>query len=399
MNTDVIVQNDPKQSDKASLAAEESKQNKLPIIIMTDDPASDSKTLAPPFNFPAPKDTIVEDPPMTVNGQVIRTLYYGISIAGTTLTPGAPPITISNTPISYGPSLLAVGSTTTALAVNDPKSPTTNIAGQVFTIKPNAVEIAGATLTPEAPAVTVSGTPVSLGPSALVIGTNTIPFQTQPADPFITNVASYPVTAAPDAVELAGTTLHPGDPGVELDGTVVSLDVGGGHLIVGSKTIVLTASGGRFGDPAALGIIADPFVTTIGNQAITAAPTAVAFGGTTLLTPGAPGKTINGTLISLNTAGQLVVGTKTVPFETSSAGLGRLIMGGFGDGGPLIGTSSSSPIAGSSSNGTSSNGTVNTDGAVFLGEAESLRKSSFLFWTPVAVSAVAMYASVCFNWW
>ena len=365
----MFVQNDPKQSDKASLAAEESKQNTRPIIIITHNPASDSKMLAQSFIFPAPKDTFVEGPPITLNGQVIRTLSYGISIAGTTLTPGARPITISETPISYGPSLLAVGSTTTSLAVDDPQLLTTNIAGQFFTIKPNAIEIAGATMTPGAPAVTVSGTPVSLGSSALVIGTNTIPFQTQPAEAFITNAASYPNTAAADAVGLAGTTLHPGNPGVELDGTVVSLDVGGGHLVVGS------------------------------NQAITAAPTAVIFAGTTLLTPGAPGKTINGTLISLNTAGQLVMGTKTVPFETSGAGLGRLIMGGFGDGGPLIGTSSSSPIAGSSPNGTSSNSTANADGAVFLAEAQSLRKSGLLFWTMVAVSAVAMHASVRFNWW
>ena len=481
MDAGVVVQNDPKQNDKASLAGEGPKQNRPPMITKTNDPASNGKTLAQPFIFPDLYDTPSKDQPITINDQVVKTLSHGISIAGTTLTPGAPPIHISGTPISYGPSLLlAVGSTTTSLAVNDPTPTTMSIASQVFTIKQNAVGIAGATLTPEAPAVTVSGTPISLGSNALVIGTNTITLnQPRPADPFITYVASYPITAAPDAVEVAETTLHPGDPGVKIDGTVVSLDVGG-HLVLGSKTIALTASEGSiFGDPAGADDTADPFVTTIDDQAITAAPTVVAFRGTTLtpgapgrtiggtlislnpagqlvvgsttvtlarsstsidgaelgesgdqsnittiihigdqpitaeptavafsgttLTPGSPGKTISGTLISLNTAGQLIIGTNTVPLETSSVGLGRLIMEGFGARGPLIGSGTSPlpSIAGNSSwNATSSNRTTtNADVAIFRGEAENLRRGSNggLFWEAATVAAVGIWISSRFG--
>ena len=478
VNTAVIAQNDAKQSDKVNTAGDKSEPDILPIIIVTDKSASDSKTLAQPFVFPYPWENSGKDSPITINDQVIQTLSHGISVAGTTLTPGAPPITISNTPISYGPSLIAIGAITTSLAVKDPKPITTTMAGHIFTIKQTAVEIAGATLTPEYPAITVSGTPISFASSALVIGTSTIPFQTQPVEPLITNIASWPITAAPDGVEVAGTTLHPGDPGMNLDGTFVSLDTEG-NFVIGSKTMTLTTSRGHFGDPAALNI-ADPLTTTttttIGNQVITAAPTAVWFGDTTMtpgapaktiagtlislnpagrlvigsktvtltgtrtssdgaagsgglsdpsfftttsivdghsitaaptavafegttLTPGASGKTINGTLISLNTAGQLVVGTSTIPLETSSAGLGQLIMGGFGgDRGPSS-SSSSSPVAGIlSSNGTG-NRTTDVNGAVvFMGEAESLmrRSGGWVSWKILAIlSAVAIYAQSC----
>ena len=82
MDTDVIVQNDPEQSDEASLAAEISKQNTLPILIVTNNPASDSKMLVQPFSFPAPRDSLVASPPLTINGQVIRTLSVVLDDGG-----------------------------------------------------------------------------------------------------------------------------------------------------------------------------------------------------------------------------------------------------------------------------------------------------------------------------
>ena len=322
-----------------------------------------------------------------MNNQVIRPLSYGFSVAGTTLTPAAPPITVSGTPISYGPSLLAVGSSTISLAVDNRKFITTNIAGQAITIgEQNAVEVAGATLTPGAPAITVSDKLISLGSSALVVGTSTVLFQYQPTKPLITNVAGYPITAAPDAVKLGGTTLHPGNSGVTLDGTLVSLDTAS-HLIVGSKTMTLTDAGARLGwlGDQSHSVISDPSITTVGGQAITAAPNAVAFAGTTL-TPGASGKSINGTLISLNTAGQLVIGSETVPLETGSGGLGGLIIGGFGAGGPF-GSKSPSSVKENSSNGTSNDTSVSV--GVFHGAADSL-KSGFSPWRTTVMSAVAV---------
>ena len=207
--------------------------------------------------------------------------------------------------------------------------------------------------------MTVDGTAVALDTAHhLVIGSNTIPLTSEStslggsitggqghpstsddddndvAEPFTTTIAGQAITAAPDAIEVAGSTLHPGDRSVTLDGILVSLDRAQ-HLIVGSKTVALLTSEGTGVGISTSGVsggyyppsssddddAAHPFITTgAGSQAITAAPTAVAFAGTTL-TPGAPGKRINGTLVSLNTAGQLVVGSKTVALQSERGGL------------------------------------------------------------------------------
>ena len=345
--------------------------------------------LAPKVPSPVSFNALTEGQITTINQQAVQQLSHGISILGTTLTPGAPPITISGTSIAYGPSVLVVGTSTVPLASDSdfPSPTTTTIAGQAITIGQNTVRIAGTVLSPGGPAITVSGTPISLGSSALVIGTSTVPLASQASKPFITTVAGHAITAAPNAVEVAGTTLRPGLSGVTLDGTVVSLDKSG-QLVVGSKTMPLTSESaglsgvivGGFGDMSP-SEVSNPLITTIAGQAVTAASTAVAFAGTTL-TPGAPGKTIKGTPISLNAAGQLVVNSKTITLESNSAGLAGLVMGGFGAGGSFDSTSPSPTQA------IFSNGTSNTSVQVFQGKAEDLK--SFLSWKKVAVSMVAM---------
>lgn len=403
-----------------------------------------------------------------MNDQIFQPLSNGNSNAGTLPNLRTPPISISGTPIVYGPSALAVDFSATLLAFDDtdPESTTTNIAGQVVTFGKDTIIIAGTTLFPGAPAITISGTSISLGSSALIIGTRTVPLS-QSAHPLVTTLAGHAIMAAPNAVELAGTTLHPGVPGVTLDGTAVSLDTAG-RLIVGSKTIILATESadlgrqilGAFGgDPASdasdpmiaivgdlvitaapTGVVfagitlasgapmktvsgtlmsldtagqlivgaktinlagniaglgelgdqpasdlSDKMITTIAGQAVTAAPTAVAFAGTTLI-QGAPGKTIDGTLVSLNTAGQLVVGSKTVGLTSESAGLGEFILGAFGANRPLDSTTSA-PVGENFLNG-SINGT-NISVEFFRDEAEGL-KSELLVWKTVAVIVVAM---------
>ena len=279
----------------------------------------------------------------------VQPVLNGIADTGTSLIPSAPPISISGIPTVYGLSVLAVGSSTTSLAFDDsdPKSIITHIAGQAVKFGTDFIAVAGTTLSPGASAITVSGTSISLGSSALVIGASTIRLS-QSADPFVTTVAGHAITAASNAVEIAGTILHPGIPGVILNGTVVSVDTAG-HLIVNSKTVTLATLSAGLGkqilgafendpasndpasndpasnesasnDPASDASV--PLITTVGNQAITAASTGVAFAGTTL-TPGAPRQTIGGTLISLNTAGQLVVGAQTILVTSNRAGLGE----------------------------------------------------------------------------
>ena len=115
----------------------------------------------------------------------------------------------------------------------------TTIAGKAVLLLSNGISVAGTILTPGAPPITVSGTLISLGSSALVA----VLLPAEDPAPFITTVAGEAITAAPNAVEVAGSTLSPGAPGVTVGGTLVSLDPAG-ELVVGSKTIALDGSSG-----------------------------------------------------------------------------------------------------------------------------------------------------------
>lgn len=125
-----------------------------------------------------------------------------ISIAGTTLTPGASPITISGIEISLGQSKIDVGSssvpiTTAADSVWIPGRVTTIDSQLIQPISGNEVSIAGVALSKGASALTVSGTLISLGSNALYIGTNSIPLRTQLAQQSVITVDCQIFTAAP----------------------------------------------------------------------------------------------------------------------------------------------------------------------------------------------------------
>ena len=337
--------------------------------------------------------------------------------------------TISLNDQNKGPARLMLG------GVSEPSSPgvtepfITSIAGHAIAAAPNAVDIAGTTLHPGDPGITIDGTKVSLDPTHhLIIGSKTIPLTSESmglgrtilgglahpssasndddevADPplITTTIAGHAITAAPNAVEIAGSTiLHPGDPGITLDGTLaVSLDPSH-RLILGSSTIALlpTAPLGKSNMGVSLGggysssgndnddDDTNPFITTIANQPITVAATALAFAGTTL-TPGAPGRLINATLVSLNAAGQLVVGEKTVAL---GAGLASSI-------------SSCSAISASSSSGTSSsNGSGNVTGGggsgvrVFEGSARARLGRGVAFF--MILMAMEVFVAVVITGW
>ena len=318
----------------------------------------------------------------TINSQVVQPLSHGISIAGTTLTPGAPTITVSGTPIHFGSSALVIGTSTVPVGSESSHPVITNVAGYVITADRDAMVVAGSTLTRGAPPITISGTPIYFGSSALVVGTSTVLLTPNVPTQMITTIAGQGITAASNIVAIAGNTLSPGAPGATIDGTILSLDAAG-HFVLGSKTIpfasnvpetltttiagqVITAApngiavAGTTLIPGAPGTTLDgtllsldtanhlivgsktislasaspsPLTTTIGGQVITAAPNRIAIAGTAL-TPGASGVTVGGTLVSLNTAGQLVIGSKTITPQSGSTGLGALITAGLGAASP-----------------------------------------------------------------
>ena len=279
----------------------------------------DPKSLRVPENTPDQHGNVISigsqtpGQATTVNSQIIQLLRDAISIAGTTLSAGAPPITISGTPIALDSGTLFVGSSSVRIA-QPPLSlipgQVTNLNGVVIKQLPTGVSVSGSTLTPGAPPIIVFGSPVSLGPSALIIGSSSIPIAL-PRLPWIqdpeTNINGEVVQPLFNWISVAGTTLTPGGPAIKTSGTLMSL--GSDVLMIGTNSILFATY-----DPT-------PVVTTIAGQMITVNPTAVEIGSSTL-TPGGPGLILSGTLVFLNYAGQLVVGSKTItPPSKSSGGL------------------------------------------------------------------------------
>ena len=215
----------------------------------------------------------------TVNSHIIQVLRDAVSIAGTTLSAGAPPITVSGTPIALDSGNLVVGSFPVRVA----QPPLALISGQVtklngVIIKQHGTDISvsGSKLTPGGPAIKISGTLVSLGSNVLVIGTSSILFATEDPTQVVTTIAGQTITANPTAVEVGSSTLTPGGPGLILSGTLVSLNYAG-QLVVGSKTIPppSRSSGG------------EEFITAVAGHGLAANTTAVQIGGSGL-GPGGP---------------------------------------------------------------------------------------------------------------
>ena len=247
----------------------------------------------------------------TVNSHMIHLLHDAISIDGTTLSAGAPSITVSRTPIALDSGSLVVGSYSVRLA-QPPLSLTpgqvANLNGVVIKQLRTGISVSGSTLTPGSPAIMVSGSPVSLGPSALIIGSSSIPVAL-PRLPWIqgpvTNFDGEVVQPLVGWISVVGTTLTPGGPAIKISGTPMSL--GSNVFVIGTSSILLATD-----DPTQV-------ITTIAGQMITANPTAVEF-GSSKLSPGGPGLILSGTLVSLNYAGQLVVGSKTIPLPNKNSG-------------------------------------------------------------------------------
>ena len=82
----------------------------------------------PSFPPPTPKSNQIT----TINSVAIQLLPTGISVAGSVLTPGAPPITASGSLVSLGSTVLAVGTSSVPVSFGTPQSLITTIGGQVI---------------------------------------------------------------------------------------------------------------------------------------------------------------------------------------------------------------------------------------------------------------------------
>ncbi|CAD6592468.1 MAG: hypothetical protein ASARMPRED_006304 [Alectoria sarmentosa] len=236
------------------------------------------------------------------------------------------------------------------------------VGGQTIAVEANALSVAGTNLKPGDPGITIDGTPISLGSSIFVVGSRTETLSSPPSA--ITAPPSY-ITVGGQTIGVGssaiidGTTLQPADPGIIVDGTRVSL--GSSILVVGTHTQNLNLL-----QPTAT---AAPSYMTIGGETITVAASSIVVAGHTVI-PGGPAEMVDGTLISLGSS-ILVIGTKTMSFTlpaasisaSSSEGIGAMILKGLG--GIGVGTVAA-PIQTTSYNGTRGvNGTV-----VFMGGAK-----------------------------
>lgn len=251
----------------------------------------------------------------------------------------------------------------------------TTVAGQAITAHPTAVAIAGTTINPGDPAVSIGGTRIALNNAgSLILDSKTVPLPSGSPLPetLTTIIANQPITANPTAVTIAGTTLRPGDPAITVGGTPVALNTAGGYFLLGSKTIPFKTTQS-----------AKPLVTKIAGQTITAAASAIAIAGTTLR-KGDKGFEIDGTVISLDTAGRFVVGSKTQTFDSESVDSGGSTVKVSGPKGPLA-SAATSVVQSGFSNRTES--AAATSVQVFTGEAWSL--SCNLLWIKLLVAVIA----------
>ncbi len=189
-------------------------------------------------NVAAMPKTTARPSVFTIGGQVLAIDPSKAVLGLVTLPVGGAAVTISGAVMSYGPSGLRVGSTTYPLFEKVPQSLWT-VAGQVITAYPGEVIVgSGTTLHPGDPPLTISGTVVSMGPSGLQIGSSTFQISITALSSSLFTVAGEKITANPTGAAVGSTTLHPGGSAITISGTVISLGPSG--LEIGSTIMPLT---------------------------------------------------------------------------------------------------------------------------------------------------------------
>ena len=259
---------------------------------------------------------------LKIAGQTVVPNPTGMVVAGFTIVPGGNAFTLSNTPISLGPSgALVIGSTTISLTALSPTPlvlSALTVAGQTFTPNPTAFPVASTTISAGGPAVTIGGTIVSLQSSGtLIVGSSMIALSATSTPPTnkVFTVASQTFIANPTAFSIAGTTISAGSPAITIAGTTISLQ-SSGALLIGSSTIPLLAP--QTPIPSLLNI----------NGLEIEAQSSIIIVDDVKISPGAPGVTINGTVVSLEAAGAtLDVGTGR--FALKPTGVVGNASGGF----------------------------------------------------------------------
>ena len=285
---------------------------------------------------------IIGDKTLSLNGPAATISNTLVSLApGGNIIIGSSTLTPQSNP--KGPTISAVSYFT--------------IGSETFIVNPGKIVAAGTTLTPGGPGITVSGTPVSLAPGGnIIIGTSTLTPQSEPTDPTISyfTVGSETFAVKSDNIVAAGMTLTPGGPGITVSDTPVSLGLSA--LIIGTETekVTVPSAGAKKYDKSGVvtattsGIGATVSYFTVGSETFAVGASDVVMDGKTL-TPGSPEITVSGIRVSLGTSA-LIVGTRTEVFSAATPGatdgIGGLIISGLGAiGGGAVATGAGDPPA------------------------------------------------------
>ena len=176
------------------------------------------------FSFPGIGTVSPGGPGVTTNG-----IVYSLAPSATAIISNG--ITIPITPVADAPAA-------------SPQSGIFSFQGTPYTADASLrFVIAGQTVAPAGPAITVSGTPIKLAPgaTAALIGTQTVPIVYSPAvhtptiAPVLTFAGSTYTAGSSSAFVIDGQTLRPGA-GIEVQGTIISYPAGGTEILTGTST-------------------------------------------------------------------------------------------------------------------------------------------------------------------
>ena len=239
----------------------------------------------------------------------------GVQVDGVAYSVGGPPLTFSGKVFTFVPQ------PNNNDRYNDrpsdpPSEPSTNprpssgplsTVGQLITLNPSRMLVAGSTILPGGPAITLSNTPLSLASSGILIyGSSSILLSPQS----VFTIQSQPITANAAGFVISGGSISPGGSAQTIDGTIISLGQSG-QLAIGNTLISLPTP--------ETNSLAGPEIM-IAGQTVTPNPSEFTIAGTTIRA-GGPAATVGGTVLSLQTSGTLIVGSTTIQLPTLQTSL------------------------------------------------------------------------------
>lgn len=256
----------------------------------------------------------------TIASQAIAAISNGALFHGTIITPGAAPLIVQGTSLSLdSSSLIHLGSMPDQLPIPS-LVPTLTLANSVVAVPvQSGVSISGTTLTPGAAAFTVSGIAISLGTSGdLILATSVlnepqsiVSLPSSPSnseDGILTDNGSSQVMFTASTAAKAAQTLSPGAPAVTVNGMAVSAGSTGG-IVVSSKTFVLESPNGGLGNVIMGGLQSGgPYPADFATNVHLSSTAAPSIGPSTAMTSTSRAKSLKG-LLSRRLVTTLVAGS------------------------------------------------------------------------------------------